>query len=164
MTECPREHRHVILDKDSLRFLHCLSSRDANVRQQAMDSLSRTIDAWTNGYGSPPDHPVINNASPHVCDTMYMLQEHLPDILRLSECCPFDDVREWCRCLLSDLKVRNWLYLVLQEWIWPFMPPAWKVRRGHLVIGSSVRLSIHPSVCPYFCPAYILSAIESTCI
>ena len=32
-----------------------------------------------------------------------------------------------------------------------FMPPAWKVRRGHLVIGSSVRpsvcLSVRPSVC-----------------
>ena len=29
-----------------------------------------------------------------------------------------------------------------------FMPPAWKVRRGHLVIGSSVRPSVCPSVCP----------------
>ena len=28
------------------------------------------------------------------------------------------------------------------------MPPAWKVRRGHLVIGSSVRPSVCPSVCP----------------
>ena len=28
-----------------------------------------------------------------------------------------------------------------------FMPPAWKVRRGHLVFGSSVR----PSVCPFVC-------------
>ena len=27
------------------------------------------------------------------------------------------------------------------------MPPAWKVRRGHLVIGSSVRPSVCPSVC-----------------
>ena len=29
-----------------------------------------------------------------------------------------------------------------------FMPPAWKVRRGHLVFGSSVR----PSVCPFVRP------------
>ena len=33
-----------------------------------------------------------------------------------------------------------------------FMPPAWKVRRWHLVIGLSVRpfvcLSFRPSVCP----------------
>ena len=29
-----------------------------------------------------------------------------------------------------------------------FMPPAWKVRRGHLVFGSSVRPSVRPSVCP----------------
>ena len=27
-----------------------------------------------------------------------------------------------------------------------FMPPAWKVRRGHLVFGSSVRLSVRLSV------------------
>ena len=30
--------------------------------------------------------------------------------------------------------------------IWIFMPPAWKVRRGHLVFGSSVRLSVCPSL------------------
>ena len=29
-----------------------------------------------------------------------------------------------------------------------FMPPAWKVRQGHLVIGASVRPSICLSVCP----------------
>ena len=29
-----------------------------------------------------------------------------------------------------------------------FMPPAWKVRRGHLVIGSSVRPSVCASVIP----------------
>ena len=28
------------------------------------------------------------------------------------------------------------------------MPPAWKVRRGHLVFGSSVRPSVRLSVCP----------------
>ena len=28
-----------------------------------------------------------------------------------------------------------------------FMPPAWKVRRGHLVFGSSVRPSVRPFVC-----------------
>ena len=37
------------------------------------------------------------------------------------------------------------------------MPPAWKVRRGHLVIGLSVRpsvcLSVCLSVCPPVCPS-----------
>ena len=28
-----------------------------------------------------------------------------------------------------------------------YMPPTWKIRRGHLVIGSSVRPSVCPSVC-----------------
>ena len=36
-----------------------------------------------------------------------------------------------------------------------FMPPAWKVHRGHLVIGSSVHPSVCLFVCPYFRPAYI---------
>ena len=36
-----------------------------------------------------------------------------------------------------------------------FMIPAWKVHRGHLVIGTSVR----PSVCPLFRPTYKQSAI-----
>ena len=34
-----------------------------------------------------------------------------------------------------------------------FMPPAWKVRRGHLVFGLSVRLSVRPSVCPSVIPS-----------
>ena len=29
-----------------------------------------------------------------------------------------------------------------------FSAPAWKVHRGHLVFGSSVRLSVRPFVCP----------------
>ena len=36
---------------------------------------------------------------------------------------------------------------------WIFMPPAWKVRRGHLVFGSSVRLSVRLSVCPSVIPS-----------
>ena len=32
---------------------------------------------------------------------------------------------------------------------WIFMPPAWKVYRGHLVIGLSICLSVHLSVCPF---------------
>ena len=48
-----------------------------------------------------------------------------------------------------------------------FSAPAWNVRRGHLVFGSSVRLSVRPSVCtsvrlsvyPLFRPAYKQSAI-----
>ena len=44
-----------------------------------------------------------------------------------------------------------------------FMPPAWKVRLEHLVIGSSVRLFVHPSVrpsvWPWFRPVYKQSEI-----
>ena len=42
-----------------------------------------------------------------------------------------------------------------------FMPPAWKVRRGHLVIGSSVRPSVRPSVCRFVCLSVRLSVRNS---
>ena len=42
-----------------------------------------------------------------------------------------------------------------------FMPLAWKVRQGHLVIGSSVRLSVCLSVCPFVCLFVRLSVRNS---
>ena len=48
------------------------------------------------------------------------------------------------------------LYLFISS----FMPPAWKVRRGHLVIGSSVR----PSVCPSVIPSIVRPACKQSAI
>ena len=53
------------------------------------------------------------------------------------------------------------------EFLWLFMSPAWKVRRGHLVFGSSVRPSVCPSVRlfvrPSVCPSVIPSRLHSKC-
>ena len=40
-----------------------------------------------------------------------------------------------------------------------FMPPAWKVRRGHLVIGSSIYLSLCLSACLSVIPSRLQNAI-----
>ena len=56
---------------------------------------------------------------------------------------------------MSHNKRAQWIFHfvnVLKDWSTLFMPPAWKVRRGHLVFGR-------PSVCPLFRPAYKQSAI-----
>ena len=42
-----------------------------------------------------------------------------------------------------------WLRLLVCSFL-IFMPPAWKVRRGHLVIGSSI-CPVRPFVCPSVC-------------
>ncbi|KAK3096518.1 hypothetical protein FSP39_000957 [Pinctada imbricata] len=94
-----------IPDEETLRFLHGLSNRDPAARHQAMTSLRSTIDNWLQGYGSPPDSSIIQNSAPYPSTSH--LQAHLPNILRLSECCPFDDIREWCKGLLDELKERG---------------------------------------------------------
>ena len=53
------------------------------------------------------------------------------------------DVPYWFQCEKVKVKGHNEL---ISEYV--FMPPAWKVCRGHLVIESSVCLSLCLSVCP----------------
>lgn len=91
-------------DEDSLRFFHILSSRDSNARKHGFDMIKLTLDAWVNGYGSPKDQILVGNGNALPINPL--VEEHLPDILRLSTNCPFDDVREWCSNLLADIKVR----------------------------------------------------------
>ena len=81
---------------DSLRFLSPITSRDPAVRTQALDTVERSLDSWLVGYGSPPG----DQAS-----TLHMVQQQLPDLLRLSQMCPFEEVRDRCSTILEDLKV-----------------------------------------------------------
>ena len=60
-----------------------------------------------------------------------------------------------CRLILYVYSVKTWAQYLISLMI--FMPPAWKVRRGHLVFGSSVR----PSVCPSVRPSVRLSVRNS---
>lgn len=92
-----------VRDEDSLRFFHVLSSRDPNTRKHGFDMIKMTLDAWANGYGSPKDQIFVGNGNPLPINPL--VEEHLPDILRLSTNCPFEDVREWCSNLLADIQV-----------------------------------------------------------
>lgn len=96
----------AIREKDSLRFVHCLSHRDLAVRSQAFDVMTQTIDAWIGGYGSPPNNQINENLTNSGFDLRLQVKEHLVDFLRLSYQCPFDDVREKCELLLVNLKVQ----------------------------------------------------------
>lgn len=100
-----------LIDVDSLRFVHCLTSRDPNIRNRGFEMITRTIDTWLGGYGSPPGSRMgrVNGG----LDCTALVQEQLGDILRLSVQCPFDDVREKCTNLLEDLKVCTWVFFKL---------------------------------------------------
>lgn len=96
-------NQNGVRDEDSLRFFHVLSSRDPNTRKHSFDMIRLTLDAWANGYGSPKDQILVGNGNPLPINPL--VEEHLPDILRLSTNCPFEDVREWCSNLLADIQV-----------------------------------------------------------
>ena len=98
-------------DEDSLRFLHGVSSRDELQRIQALETIVKKLDGWIEGYGSPKDPYLILENNHHPVDQQLdsnfrpLVQEHLPDILRLCATCPFKDVTDKLSEVLEDLKV-----------------------------------------------------------
>ena len=76
----------------------------------------------------------------------------------LWELCPFWNLEYW-----EYTVFRTFLLHALTYWAEIFMPPAWKVRRGHLVIGSSVCLSVCPFVCLSVCLSVIPSRLQTKC-
>jgi hypothetical protein len=98
-------------DIESLRLLYGLSTRDPAQRNQALDNVTCLFDGWLEGYGSPKETCVefqtdggTNGLS---TDMKPLIQEQLPDLLRLSLTCPFDDTRVRCAAILADLNVSN---------------------------------------------------------
>jgi len=74
--------------------------------------------SWLEGYGSPPrgHNGTIDSHGRltfSVGDPKQLVREQLPDLLRLSTDCPFEDVRERCAALLLDLQV--WIYALHQN-------------------------------------------------
>ena len=98
-------------DEDSLKFLHGISSRDEGQRVQAVEAIVKKLDGWIEGYGSPKDPYLILENNHHSADQHIdnnfkpLVVEHLPDILRLSNACPFKDVTEKLQEVLGDLQV-----------------------------------------------------------
>ena len=74
------------------------------------------IGSWLEGYGSPPrGHNGTIDSHGRLTfsagDPKQLVREQLPDLLRLSTDCPFDDVRERCAAILLDLQVRVAWYI-----------------------------------------------------
>ena len=110
----------------------------------------------------------LNNQASLYYLYLFYISWYKKSILYIKKSIPFLDIRtsffDLKKSISWYLKVDFWyqeigLIFFYQEMFfffhikkWIFMPPAWKVRRGHLVIGSSVRLSVCLSVCPSVCP------------
>lgn len=123
-------NQNGVRDEDSLRFFHVLSSRDPNSRKHGFDMIRMTLDAWANGYGSPKDQILVGNGNPLPINPL--VEEHLPDILRLSTNCPFEDVREWCSNLLADIQVSFCVDLIVLH-VFRFMGIYPSLTRKHVI-------------------------------
>ena len=79
---------------ESLRDLCGLQTRDESSRHQFLESLGKTLKAWTTRRSENVENGFEN-----------FLSEILPCILRLSLRSPFSDIRESCSELLIAVKV-----------------------------------------------------------
>lgn len=107
------------------RFCMPICSRDNEIREVALDVISKTVEGWLDGVGSPkryqPDRRRLQNASNGCAcsadivgnavndvpkEYLDLVALHLPIILRLSLSCPFVNVREKCQHILEIVQVR----------------------------------------------------------
>lgn len=92
-------------DEESLRFLFSICHRDPASRAHGLETIRNTLDAWIDGYGSPRNAGGATPSSINGVETESLLRDHLPSLLRLTDQCPFDDVREGAQQILADLEV-----------------------------------------------------------
>lgn len=105
------------------RFCMPICSRDNEIREVALDVISKTVEGWLDGVGSPK-HCRLSHASREnarngcECADIFgnpvhdipkeyldLVALHLPIILRLSISCPFINVREKCQHILEIVQV-----------------------------------------------------------
>ena len=53
------------------------------------------------------------DVDPQISKCKKLLQDQLPDLVRLASQCPYEDVREGCSKVLLDVKVRQ----IQEEWV-----------------------------------------------
>lgn len=121
-------YEDVIKDLDLIsRFCMSICSKDNEIREVALEGISKTVEGWLDGVGSPKHYRLnerhhrgyhqSSTSSSCACsnitvDTVKIPQEyldlvslHLPIILRLSLSCPFENVREKCQHILELVRV-----------------------------------------------------------
>lgn len=109
------------------RFCLPICSRDNEIREVALDVISKTVEGWLEGVGSPKHYRLAHsdrrrtqNAMGNACacsdivgnpvgdvpkEYLDLVALHLPIILRLSISCPFANVREKCQHILEVVQV-----------------------------------------------------------
>ncbi|XP_025834302.1 sestrin homolog, partial [Agrilus planipennis] len=110
------------------RFCMPICSRDNEIREVALDVISKTVENWLDGVGSPKHYRFADRrrvvatgavggcAYADITDNLFseisieyldLVTLHLPIILRLSLSCPFVNVREKCEHILDVVKRRG---------------------------------------------------------
>lgn len=107
------------------RFCMPICSRDNEIREVALDVISKTVEGWLDGVGSPKhcrlshmgrDNAINGCACADILgntvsnipkEYLDLVALHLPIILRLSISCPFINVREKCQHILEIVQVSN---------------------------------------------------------
>lgn len=122
-------HAELLSDLDSVsRFCVPICCRDLETRELALEALSKTVEGWLDGVGSPrhlrPNGPksrsayvctnVVNNQVNIPKEYFDLVTLHLPILLRLSLSCPFINVREKCRHILDIVKVSFSIFYFFQ--------------------------------------------------
>ncbi|KAL3284006.1 hypothetical protein HHI36_018176 [Cryptolaemus montrouzieri] len=96
------------------RFCVPICSRDNEVREVALDAISKTVEGWLDGVGSPKHcrNTGLQTQNQHRKTSVHKMAStsaeyvdlvalHLPIILRLSLSCPFANVRDKCQHILE---------------------------------------------------------------
>ncbi|KAK9881551.1 hypothetical protein WA026_016428 [Henosepilachna vigintioctopunctata] len=104
------------------RFCVPICSRDNEVREMALDAISKTVEGWLDGVGSPKHYTAtgLQNQNlrripggggtrmvPPPAEYVDLVALHLPIILRLSLSCPFANVRDKCQHILEIVESRG---------------------------------------------------------
>lgn len=125
-----RNYAELCNDLDLVsRFCLPICCRDNEIREVALDVISKTVEGWLDGVGSPKhsntennlEHLPSGNNMNSFCEKkngesesvivnipkeyMDLVALHLPIILRLSINCPFANVREKCKQILQIVRV-----------------------------------------------------------
>lgn len=114
-------HAELLRDLDLVsRFCVPICCRDIETRELALDVITKTVEGWLDGVGSPRHYRTIGseNRAGYVCadsvgnrvpdipkEYIDLVTLHLPILLRLSLSCPFINVREKCQQILDIVKV-----------------------------------------------------------
>lgn len=122
----------LVRDLDLIsRFCVPICSRDNEIREVALDVISKTVEGWLDGVGSPKHYRLAqteqrrlqNSSNGCACadivgnpvndvpkEYLDLVALHLPIILRLSISCPFVNVREKCQHILEIVQVSELFY------------------------------------------------------